>query len=149
MSSRSNGVTNVRLRRSTTSWVSRSPSCSSSLISLRSAPLDGNASRRPTSSLAIPTALSEARSSNRKNCLFCGTSEMRATALLSEVDGRSLSGFARRGVRCVGELPELRREQVCSLFADVNGVIADSFERPRDDDHPQAVLPHLGVAAEL
>src|SRR6266508_244197 len=149
MSSRSNGVTNVRLRRSTTSRVRRSPSCSSSLISLRFVPFDGNASRSWTSCREIPTALSDACSRSRKNCLFCGTSEMRATALLSGVDGGSLSGFARAGVRGVSELAKLRRQEVSGLFADVDGVVANALEGPGDDDHAESVLPHLGVPAEL
>src|SRR5207247_2154445 len=144
-----NGVTNVRLRRSTTSRVRRSPSCSSSLISLRFVPFDGNASRSWTSRREIPTALSEACSRSRKNCLFCGTSEMRATALLSDVDGGSLSGFARRWVRGVRELAKLCRQEVGGLLADVDGVVADALEGTGDDDHAEAVLPHLGVTAEL
>src|SRR5438093_5824206 len=149
MSSRSNGVTNVRLRRSTTSRVRRSPSCSSSLISRRFVPFDGKASRSRTSWREMPTALSEARSRSRKNCLFCGTSEMRATAPLSGVDGGSLSGFARRGVRGVRELAELGRQEVRRLLADVDGVVADALQSPGDYNHAETVLPHRGVAAEL
>src|SRR6266550_1567308 len=149
MSSRSNGVTNVRLRRSTTSRVRRSPSCSSSLISRRLVPFDGKASSSWTSWREISTALSEARSRSRKNCLFCGTSEMRATALLSEVDGGSLSGFARARVRGVCELAKLRRQEVGRLLADVDGVIADALQSPGDDNHAQTILPHLRVASEL
>src|SRR6266581_5780984 len=149
MSSRSNGVTNVRLRRSTTSRVRRSPSCSSSLTSLRLVPFDGNASSSWTSCREMPTALSEARSRSRKNCLFCGTSEMRATPLLSDVDGGSLSGFARRGVRGVCELAKLCRQEVRGLLADVDGVVADALQGPGDDHHAETVLPHLGIAAEL
>src|SRR2546426_4687916 len=142
MSSRSNGVTNVRLRRSTTSRVRRSPSCSTSLISLRFVPFDGNPSRSCTSWREIPTALSEACSRSRKNCLFCGTSEMRATALLSGVDGGSFSGFARRGVRGVRKLAKLRRQEVGGLLADVDGVVADALQGPGDDHHAEAVLTH-------
>src|SRR6266567_6014135 len=149
MSSRSNGVTNVRLRRSTTSRVRRSPSCSSSLISRRLVPFEGNASRSRTSCREIPTALSEARSRRRKNCLFCGTSEMRATALLSGVDGGSLSGFARRGVRGVRELAKLGRQEVSRLLADVDGVVADALKSSRDDNHAETVLPHRWVAAKF
>src|SRR6266576_6099367 len=142
MSSRSNGVRNVRLSRSTTSRVRRSPSCSSSLISRRFVPFEGNASRSWTSWREIPTALSEACSRSRKNCLFCGTSEIRATALLSGVDGGSLSGFARRGVRGVRELAKLCCQQVGGLLADIDGVVADALECPGDDHHTEAVLPH-------
>src|SRR6266566_971012 len=149
MSSRSNGVTNVRLRRSTTSRVRRSPSCSSSLISRRLVPFDGKASSSWTSWREISTALSEARSRSRKNCLFCGTSEMRATALLSEVDGGSLSGFARRGMRGVRELAEFRRQEVRRLLPDVYSVVADALQGPGDDDHTETVLSHRGVAAKL
>ena len=52
MSSRSNGVTNVRLSRSTNSCVSRSPSCSSSLMRAQPASVvsSGKVSSRKTSS---------------------------------------------------------------------------------------------------
>src|SRR5437764_10454137 len=52
-------------------------------------------------------------------------------------------------MRGIGELAELGGQQVSGLLADVDGVVADPLERTRDDDHPQAVLPHLRVAAEL
>src|SRR6266487_246068 len=74
---------------------------------------------------------------------------MRATALLSEVDGASLSGFARRGVRGVRELTELRRQEVGRLLADVDRMIADALQGTGDDHHAEAILPHLGVLAEL
>src|SRR6476620_12214480 len=147
MSSRSNGVTNVRLRRSTTSRVSRSPSCSSALISRRFVPFEGNASRSWTRWREIATALSDACSRSRKNCLLCGTSEMRATALLSGVDGGSLSRFARRGVRGVRELAKLCRQEVRGLLADIDGMVPNALERAGDDHHAEAILPHLRVAA--
>ena len=62
MSSRSNGVTNVRLSRSTTSCVRRSPSCSASLMSRASVSRSfGKPSSSRTSSRAIATLFSAAR----------------------------------------------------------------------------------------
>src|SRR5919205_973503 len=56
MSSRSKGVTNVRFSRSTTSCVSRSPSCSSSLISrIRSDVPSSSCPRSSTSRREIAT----------------------------------------------------------------------------------------------
>src|SRR5437773_10261119 len=74
---------------------------------------------------------------------------MRATALSSGVDGGSLSGFARRGVRGVRELAKLGRQEVSRLLADVDGVVADALKSSRDDNHAETVLPHRGVAAQL
>src|SRR5437867_475307 len=61
MSSRSNGVTKVRLSRSTTACVTTSPSRSRSLISRRSSAISGKRSSRCTSRRAISTAFAEAR----------------------------------------------------------------------------------------
>src|SRR3954447_10818616 len=80
MSSRSNGVTKVRLRRSTSSRVTRSPSCSASLISRTRFSSDGNSSRSWTSRRAMPTAFSDARANRTKNSRFCGTRLRRGIA---------------------------------------------------------------------
>src|SRR3954470_11336679 len=74
MSSLSNGVTNVRLRRSITSCVRRSPSCSSSRMSASLPRSSGQASRSSTSVRAISRAFAEAWVKRSKNCLFCGVS---------------------------------------------------------------------------
>src|SRR4026209_2609649 len=74
---------------------------------------------------------------------------MRATALLSGVDGGSLSGFARRWVRGVCELAKLCRQQVGGLLADVDSVVANTLEGPGDHHHAEAVLPHLGIPTKL
>src|SRR5690349_22561921 len=52
----------------------------------------------------------------------------------------SVSADRMRGV-C--ELAELGREQIGGLLPDVDRPIADPFDRPRDDDHPQAPLAEL------
>ena len=59
MSSRSNGVTNVRFRRLITSWVSRSPSCSASRMSRSSRGCSGQPSSSSTSSRAIVAAFAD------------------------------------------------------------------------------------------
>src|SRR3954469_20720244 len=148
MSSRSNGVTKVRLRRSTTSRVSRSPSCSSSFTSRKWDPCAGNSSSRSTSWREMPIAFADARSRSLKNSRFCGTSEIRATALLS-VDRGSLSGVAVGRVRRVRELSELGREQVGGLLPDIDRVVPDPLQRPRDDHHPEPVLAHVRVTAQF
>src|SRR5882672_178740 len=74
---------------------------------------------------------------------------MRATALLSGVDGGSLSGFARRGVRGIRELAKLGRQEVRRLLADVDRMVADALQSSRDHDHAETVFAHRGVAAEL
>src|SRR5437763_656524 len=68
MSSRSNGVTKVRLSRSTSSRVTRSPSCSDSLISRTRLPSSGNSSRSRASCSAIPTAFADARRARKLGC---------------------------------------------------------------------------------
>ena len=79
MSSRSNGVTNVRLIRSTSSWVSRSPWCSSSLMSrIRSSACSGKSSRRSVSCCEISTAFAAAWLKRSKNSRFWGTRLIRA-----------------------------------------------------------------------
>ncbi len=49
----------------------------------------------------------------------------------------------------VGELAELAGDEIGGLLADVDGVVADPLEAARDEDHPQAPLPRLLVAADL
>src|SRR5947207_13229652 len=79
MSSRSNGVTKVRLRRSTTSCVRRSPSCSRSLICfIRPPPSSGKLSRSCTRSRAISTVFADACVYSEKNSRFWGVSRRRA-----------------------------------------------------------------------
>ncbi len=51
--------------------------------------------------------------------------------------------------RGVGELAELAGDEVRGLLADVDGVVADPLETARDQDHPQAPLPHLDIVAEI
>src|SRR5882672_5863073 len=72
MSSRSNGVTNVRLRRLITSWVKRSPSCSSSRMSSSLPRVSGQESSSSTSVLAISRAFAEAWVKSTKNSRFWG-----------------------------------------------------------------------------
>src|SRR5213593_943087 len=75
MSSRSNGVTNVRLRSEITSCVSRSPSCSSSLISrIKPWPSSGNRCSSSASSREISTVFADAWENSAKNSRFCGFS---------------------------------------------------------------------------
>src|SRR5712691_4115420 len=75
MSSRSNGVTNVRLSRSTTARVSRSPACSASLMRLiSSTPVSGKPSSNSTSSREMSTAFDEAAANSEKNSRLCGVS---------------------------------------------------------------------------
>src|SRR5436190_8085305 len=159
MSSRSNGVTNVRFRRSTSSRVSLSPSCSDSLIARRASPFAGNSSSSWRSRREISTAFADACANRLKNSRFCGTSEILAIARESLPNGARVlrpplvaqSGLclARLRVGGVRELAELRRQQVRRLLADVDRVLADPFERARDDDHPEAVLSHRRVLPEL
>src|SRR5436309_2038044 len=144
MSSRSKGVTNVRFSRSTTSRVSLSPSCSSSLTARGSAPSDGNSSSRRTSSRAMPTAFSDARSSRRKNCLFWGTSEIRDIGLLSCGAGLQHLRFAAEledacdetAVCPVDELVAID-ERLCPFEV----TVAERVER--DPDHLLAPRTHL------
>src|SRR5436305_6056716 len=72
MSSRSKGVTNVRLSRLITSWVSRSPSCSASRMSRRSSLLAGQPSINSTRSREISRALSAPWLKRSKNSRFWG-----------------------------------------------------------------------------
>src|SRR2546423_5019560 len=72
MSSRSKGVTKVRLRRLITSCVSRSPSCSASRISSRSPLLAGQPSISSTSRREISRALSAPWLKRPKNSRFWG-----------------------------------------------------------------------------
>src|SRR5436190_2000562 len=153
MSSRSKGVTNVRLSRSTTSRVSRSPTCSSSLMSRSSPSPGGNASSSSTSRRAISTVFRAARLQRTKNSRFCGTSETTAREFVRSPGrrrgGRRRSRAARGRVRGVRELAKLGREEVCDLLADVDGVVADALERPGDKHHAQPVLAHRLRFAEL
>src|SRR2546421_998965 len=81
MSSRSKGVTNVRFRRFTTSCVSRSPSCSRSLMSrIRSCDPFGAWASRSTRAREIATAFADAWLNSWKNSLRCGTRLIRAIA---------------------------------------------------------------------
>src|SRR5919197_1390868 len=94
MSSRSKGVTNVRLSRSTTSWVSRSPSCSRSLIwSISARPSSGKRSSSFTRRRAISTAFADAPAYSSKNSCLCGVSRSLTIA------GALLSDSARGRVR--------------------------------------------------
>ncbi len=52
-------------------------------------------------------------------------------------------------MRCIGELPELPRDQEGRLLTDVDGVVADPLEAARDDDHPQAPLALRLVIGEV
>src|SRR5437763_8512128 len=80
MSSRSNGVTNVRLIRSTRSCVRRSPACSSSLMSrLRFSAPCGNSSSRSIKRWEISTAFAAALLYRSKNSRLWGTRLSRAT----------------------------------------------------------------------
>ena len=63
--------------------------------------------------------------------------------------GGSLSGFARRWVRRVGELAKLGRQEVGGSLADVDRVVADPLESAGDDDHAQAVFAQGRIGAEL
>ena len=45
-------------------------------------------------------------------------------------------------MRCVRELVELAGDEVLGLLADVDGVVADPLDAPRDDDHPHPPLLH-------
>src|SRR5437763_5421367 len=56
---------------------------------------------------------------------------------------------ARLRVRRVGELAELARQQVRDLLADIDRVIADPLERPRNEHHSQTVFAHPRRLAEL
>ena len=53
-----------------------------------------------------------------------------------------------RAARRVRELAELAGDEVGGLLADVDRVVADPLEAPRDDDHAQAPLPKRGVVPE-
>src|SRR6266542_2096403 len=108
MSSRSKGVTNVRLRRSTTSRVTRSPSCSSSLISRRRLSSEGNSSSNWMRRREISTALADARANSSKNSRFCGTSEIRAmTAGCYQI--HATGADASHGAAFTGPTPERPR----------------------------------------
>src|SRR6266511_4811033 len=108
MSSRSKGVTNVRLRRSTTSRVSRSPSCSSPFISRRRLPSAGNSSSSWTRRREISTAFADARANSSKNSRFCGTSEIRAmTAGCYQI--HATGADASHGAAFTGPTPERPR----------------------------------------
>src|SRR5664279_503265 len=48
--------------------------------------------------------------------------------------------LARRGMRRIGELAELSRQQVGGLLADVHRPIADALDRARDHHHAEAPL---------
>ncbi len=51
-------------------------------------------------------------------------------------------------VRRVRELPELAGDEVGSLFADVDCVVADPLETARDEDHPETPFTALLVGSE-
>ena len=143
MSSRSNGVTNVRLRRSTTSRVRQCPSCSSSLISLRFVPFDGNASRSWTRWREITTALADACSRSRKNCLFCGTARFDPQRSSPEVTAGVCQASCYAG--CEASVNSRNSPSGGRRSARrFDGVVADALEGPGDHHHAQAVLPHLG-----
>src|SRR6266513_5384567 len=89
MSSRSNGVTKVRLSRSTTSRVRRSPSCSRSLMSRSSPSPRGNSSSSSRRACAIATVFRAARLYRTKNSRFWGTRETTAREFGSSVTGPS------------------------------------------------------------
>jgi hypothetical protein len=79
MSSRSMGVTNVRLRSATTSLVRASPACSFSLTTRTNASVSfGKSSSSRARASAVPTAFAEAALKRRLNSLFCGFSVRRA-----------------------------------------------------------------------
>src|SRR5215212_3075658 len=79
MSSRSNGVTKVLFRSRTTSCVSRSPSCSRSLMRpISASPSSGKRSSSSTSKRATSTAFAEDCAYRSKNSRFCGVSRILA-----------------------------------------------------------------------
>src|SRR6266581_4720335 len=55
---------------------------------------------------------------------------------------------ALRGMRRVGELAELARDQVGRLFSDVHRMVPDALQAARDDQHTQAPLALLGPELE-
>src|SRR5207247_2046708 len=61
----------------------------------------------------------------------------------------SFTALPRLGMRCVGELAELRGEQVRDLLTDVDRVIADSLQGAGHQHHPQPVLAHPRRLSEL
>src|SRR5205823_1371518 len=133
MSSRSNGVTNVRFSRSTTSWVRWSPSCSRSLISLIRPPSSaGNRLSSSTSRREISTVFAEARPYRSKNSRFCGVSRRRAIGPRSYIrSGRTaasgtLATFGRVGAEPARTVRTPRfandAERECARLLDFYGV---------------------------
>ena len=55
----------------------------------------------------------------------------------------------RLGMRGVLELPEQPRDDEGDLLADVDGVVADPLDRPRDEQHRHRPLAPVGVVADL
>ena len=53
------------------------------------------------------------------------------------------------GVRGVGELAELGCQEVGDLLPDVDRVVADALQRPRDEHHPQHPLAQAWLAHDL
>src|SRR5581483_4711622 len=126
MSSRSSGVTNVRLRRPITSCVSRSPSCSSSRMSRSRSRFSGQSSSSSTSSRAISRAFAEACVNKSKKPRFCGVRRRRAMPggfyRIAEVEnglGDSAEALARGGGRRRPRRDEGdRRREACAEAVD-------------------------------
>src|SRR3954452_24408365 len=117
MSSRSNGVTNVLLRRLITSCVRRSPSCSSSRMSRSRSLLSGQPSSRSTRTRAMSRAFADACVKRLKNWRFCGvrrkaTGAFYQTSFTRSPRTRSVR-MPRVGCRAVtGEIEQLEHDAV-------------------------------------
>src|SRR3954451_2800044 len=95
MSSRSIGVTNVKLRRWMMSCVIRSPSCSQTSTSRASSPWSGHCSSIRSSSSAARTMFAPASSNRSKNSRSRGAHSWDRRAMAASVGVNLLSGAAR------------------------------------------------------
>src|SRR3954464_5622878 len=109
MSSRSSGVTKVRLRRSITSWVRRSPSCSSSRMSSSFPRVSGQSSSSSTRARAISRAFSEAWVKSWKNSRFCGVRRRAMAEFLATWRLGSVSSMTHGATK---ELPRVGHDAV-------------------------------------
>src|SRR3954470_12852165 len=141
MSSRSNGVTNVRLSRLITSCVKRSPSCSSSRMSWSFDRSSGHDSSSSTMLRAMSRAFAEACVKSAKNSRFWGV-RRRAIAVSLVLGARAPHDCEERICRTLDDPHEERDQRPAEADDDERGAECD-HGRGEDvagvvlaDDHP-------------
>src|SRR5262249_36273386 len=106
-------------------------------LKMRTVPTDSSRSRRKAARAVTP-APKDARQTTT-------TVSLRRPITPRLPEGR----LAKRGHRGVRELPEEPAHHKGGDFADVDGVVADALECPRDHRHVHRPLARVGVLADV